>query len=129
MSEKKPVLGILMGDSAGVGPELVAKLAVSNFYSDYCRPIIIGDVRIFENALKIVGGDAPHYVISKVSEADWSKGLPVLDQHDQDPADVKMGELNLMCSVSVNNMLELAVNLCKSGEIEASALLPSIRTA
>ena len=76
-----------------------------------------------------MGGDAPHYVISQVSEADWSKGLPVLDQHDQDPADVKMGELNLMCSVSVNNMLELAVNLCKSGEIEASALLPSIRTA
>ena len=124
MSEKKPVLGILMGDSAGVGPELVAKLAVSNFYSDYCRPIIIGDVRIFENALKIVGGDAPHYVISKVSEADWSKGLPVLDQHDQDPADVKMGELNLMCSVSVNNMLELAVNMCKSGEIEGFCFAP-----
>ena len=44
MSEKKPVLGILMGDSAGVGPELVAKLAAENFYADYCRPVIIGDI-------------------------------------------------------------------------------------
>ena len=35
MNENKPVLGILMGDSAGVGPELVAKLAVNNFYADY----------------------------------------------------------------------------------------------
>ena len=105
MEARKPVLGILMGDSAGVGPELVAKLAVKNFYSDYCRPIIIGDVRIFENALKVVGGDAPHYTIASVAEADWEKGLPILDQHDQDPAQVKMGQLNMMCSVSVNNML------------------------
>ena len=33
MSEMKPVLGILMGDSAGVGPERVAKLAADNFYA------------------------------------------------------------------------------------------------
>ncbi len=57
MCEKKPVLGLLMGDSAGVGPELVAKLAASNFYADYCRPVVIGDVRIFENALKVIGGE------------------------------------------------------------------------
>ena len=125
MSEKKPVLGILMGDSAGVGPELVAKLAANNFYADYCRPVIIGDVRIFENALKVVGGDAPHYVVASVGEADWDKdAIPVLDQHDQDPAEVKMGELNMVCSVSVNNMLELAVNLCKSGEIEGFCFAP-----
>ena len=97
MSEK-PILGILMGDSAGVGPELVAKLAVSGFYQEYCRPIIIGDVRIFENALKVVGGDAAHYVIADTAESDWSKGIPVLDQHDQDPAEVKMGELNMVCA-------------------------------
>ena len=38
-----PVVGVLLGNSAGVGPELVAKLAVSNYYADYCRPVIIGD--------------------------------------------------------------------------------------
>lgn len=42
-----PVVGVLLGNSAGVGPELVAKLAVKNFYADYFRPVIIGDVRMF----------------------------------------------------------------------------------
>ena len=42
-----PILGVLLGNSAGVGPELVAKLAVSNYYADYCRPVIIGDLRMF----------------------------------------------------------------------------------
>ena len=119
-----PVLGILLGDSGGVGPELVAKLAVSGFYEKYCRPVVIGDTRIFENALKIVGGTAPHYSISSVAEADWEKGLPILDQHDQDPAEIKMGELNLISAKSVNATLELAVNLCKSGELEGFCFAP-----
>ena len=125
MNASKPVLGILMGDSAGVGPELVAKLAASGFYAEYCRPVILGDVRIFENALKLTGGAAAYYTVSAVGEADWSRdAIPVLDQHDQDPAEVKMGQLNMVCSVSVNNTLELAVNLCKRGEIEGFCFAP-----
>ena len=48
----KPVIGVLLGDAAGVGPELVAKCAAANFYEEYCRPVIIGDLRVFERALK-----------------------------------------------------------------------------
>lgn len=36
----KPVIGVLLGDAAGVGPELVAKCAAANFYEEYCRPVI-----------------------------------------------------------------------------------------
>ncbi|HBO36557.1 MAG TPA: 4-hydroxythreonine-4-phosphate dehydrogenase, partial [Sphaerochaeta sp.] len=36
----KPILGILIGDGAGVGPEIIAKLAVQNFFAAYCRPVI-----------------------------------------------------------------------------------------
>ena len=50
MSEK-PILGVLLGNSAGVGPELVAMLAVKDYYKDYCRPVIIGDLRMFEHGL------------------------------------------------------------------------------
>ena len=78
MSEK-PILGVLLGNSAGVGPELVAMLAIKDYYADYCRPVIIGDLRMFEHGLKVVGGDVPHYVIDDLSQCDWSKGYPVLD--------------------------------------------------
>ena len=29
---EKPVIGVLLGDAAGVGPELVAKCAAADFY-------------------------------------------------------------------------------------------------
>ena len=51
----KPVIGVLLGDAAGVGPELVAKCAAEGFYEQYCKPIVIGDLRVLERALEVIG--------------------------------------------------------------------------
>ena len=59
----KPILGILLGDAAGVGPEIIAKLAASRFYDEYCRPVVIGDVRVFERGARICGLEIPVQVI------------------------------------------------------------------
>lgn len=119
-----PILGVLLGNSAGVGPELVAKLAVSNYYADYCRPVIIGDLRMFEHGLKVVGGDVPHYVISDLSECDWERGYPVLDLKDQDPEQVVYGEANAYCGASDLLQLDTAIELCKAGKIEGFVFGP-----
>lgn len=119
-----PILGVLLGNSAGVGPELVAKLAVSNYYADYCRPVIIGDLRMFEHGLKVVGGDVPHYVISDLSECDWERGYPVLDLKDQDPEQVVYGEANAYCGASDLQQLDTAIELCKAGKIEGFVFGP-----
>lgn len=123
MSEK-PILGILLGDSAGVGPELVVKLAVNDYYKDYCRPIIIGDMRMFEHGLQVVGGDVPHYAIQDLSECDWTRGYPILDLKDQDPEKVPYGAADVYCGESDLLQLDTAVDLCKSGKIEGFVFGP-----
>ncbi len=117
MSEK-PILGVLLGNSAGVGPELVAMLAVRDYYKDHCRPVVIGDLRMFEHGLKVVGGQVPHYVVSDVSECDWTRGIPVLDMKDQDPEQVVYGEANEYCGASDLRQLDLGIELCKSGKMD-----------
>lgn len=87
---EKAIVGITLGDASGIGPEIVAKLCVKGYFTQYFRPIMIGDVRVFEDGLRIIGAEYPHYVIKDVDEADWSKGQPVLDLGDQDPALVTM---------------------------------------
>ena len=91
----KPILGILLGDAAGVGPEIIVKLAASRFYDEYCRPIVIGDVRVFERGARICGLEIPVQVIDKVEEADWTKGMPVLDQRDVDPEQVPFANISI----------------------------------
>ena len=93
----KPVIGVLLGDAAGVGPELVAKCAAAGFYEQYCRPVVIGDLRVLNRALDVIGAkeNVKLQVISDVGEADWEKGLPVLDQKNVDPEEVQIGRAHV----------------------------------
>ena len=57
----KKRIAVLLGDGAGVGPELVAKCAVSGYLTEQCDPIILGDKRIFDRALKIINSEGYSY--------------------------------------------------------------------
>jgi len=125
--EKKdslPVLGILMGDPTGVGPEIVTKLAAADFYRDVCRPLFIGDARVFGAGLDTFGGKAPYYAVSDVNEADWEKGFPVLDTKDQDPARITYGAPDPYCGKAGIEAFRLACRLCREGKIEGFAFGP-----
>ena len=113
-----PVLGVLLGNSAGVGPELVAMLAKEDYYKDYCYPVIIGDLRMFEHGLRVVGCDVPYYVVNSLDECDWTRGYPVLDLKNQDPDQVTYGEASEYCGASDLKQLDTAIELCKQGKIE-----------
>ncbi|NBK20773.1 MAG: 4-hydroxythreonine-4-phosphate dehydrogenase PdxA, partial [Spirochaetia bacterium] len=119
-----PVLGILLGDGAGVGPEIVAKLAVADFYAKHCKPIIIGDARILARAFGIIGSSVPLQMIGAVEEADWKKGLPVLDQKNLDPKDAPLGKLTTVCGEANLLALAVAVNLYKEKKIEGFCFAP-----
>ena len=125
----KPIIGVLLGDSAGVGPELTAKVLGMGEYKELCYPVIIGDVRIFERGEKTACVDLPHYVIRDVSEADWDKGIPVLDQNDQDPDEIPLGKSSEYCGKAIINAITVAVNLCKEGKIEGFFFAPFNKTS
>ncbi|MGE4583923.1 MAG: PdxA family protein [Sphaerochaeta sp.] len=119
-----PVLGILIGDGAGVGPEIIAKLAVSSFFEQYCRPIIIGDARMLERAFSVIGSSTKLQLIDDVDQADWAKGLPVLDQKDQDPSVVGFGQLTIEAGKANLHALKLGVELYQAKKIEGFCFAP-----
>ncbi|MDR1931594.1 MAG: 4-hydroxythreonine-4-phosphate dehydrogenase PdxA [Spirochaetales bacterium] len=125
----KPIIGILLGDSAGIGPELVAKTAADGLVASVCRPLIIGDARIFEKALAMIGKTAEHYSVSGVSQADWTRGIPILDQKDQDPAHITIAQVQESCGRAVLSMMRLACDLCKEGAIQGICFAPFNKTA
>ena len=127
--EKLPILGILLGDPTGVGPEIVTKLAAADFYRDVCYPVFIGDIRVFQAGLDTFGGKAKYYAISDVSEADWDKGYPVLDTKDQDPSRIKYGAPDPYCGAAMIESFKLACRLCKEGKIEGFAFGPCHKQA
>ncbi len=123
--EKKPIIGVLLGDATGVGPELVARLAAKRFFEEYCRPILIGDARVFEMGMEICGERTPYTTISDVSQATWMGPVPFLDQQDLDPAkDFEVGRISIKSGASVLAMIELAARLFKDGAIHGFCFAP-----
>ena len=113
----KPIIGVLLGDAAGVGPELVAKCAAADFYDEYCRPVVIGDMRVFQRAIDAIGADIKVQVIDNIDDADWSQGLPVLDQKNLDPAVVPFATKTVESGKACLDMLKLGVELWQAGKI------------
>lgn len=50
--EARPLLGISMGDPGGIGPEICVKALNASHIYEICRPLIVGDLGIIENAIK-----------------------------------------------------------------------------
>ena len=120
----KPILGILLGDGAGVGPEIVAKVAAKGILNEYCYPVIIGDLRVLRMGMKNAGVDFEHYVIGDIAAADWNKGIPVLDQKNLNPEEINIGEVSSLCGKASGDMLVTAVNLYKEGKLHGFCFAP-----
>src|SRR5215204_1416533 len=56
--DKRPRIGITIGDAAGIGPEIVLKsLSKGNLDQQKVRPVIIGDGKLVRMTADAVGSD------------------------------------------------------------------------
>ncbi|MCL4425879.1 MAG: hypothetical protein M1299_13015 [Firmicutes bacterium] len=73
--DQKPLIGITMGDPAGIGPEIVVKaLAKAELYQQV-RPLVIGDGGALERALRVIGVDLSLHSVTGPAEGYFRPGL------------------------------------------------------
>ena len=71
----KPIVGITMGDPAGSGPEITIKALADPEQYSYCRPIVVGDVKVMEQAKKFVGREDIVIQMQHVDGAGGEQGI------------------------------------------------------
>ena len=120
----RPVIGITMGDAAGVGPEIIVKALMAKRIYGRCRPVIIGDGGIMERAVAIVKAPATVRRIGDVGEARFVYGtLDVLDLKNL-PLDLPFARVDARAGRAAYEYVERAVNLAMGGELDAIATAP-----
>ena len=88
----KPILGITMGDAAGIGPELILKAFSKIHLYEICRPLVIGSLDTMEFYKKRLGMDVPFHPVSDASQAEYKAGvLDILDMGLIDVSNLKVG--------------------------------------
>ena len=120
----KPVLGILLGDGGGVGPEIIAKLAADRFFDEYCYPVFIGDRRILNRAFETVGKSAEIKEIDSLDGVEFGDTYLMLNRNNLSCEEAPIGELTLACGKSNLDQLTYAVELYKAGKIEGFCFGP-----
>jgi 4-hydroxythreonine-4-phosphate dehydrogenase len=53
--ERRPLLGITMGDPAGIGPEVIAKGLAGREIARVCRPLVIGSMAVMQRTVQALG--------------------------------------------------------------------------
>lgn len=120
---KKPILGITIGDMNGIGPELILRVFSDSRMLDLCVPVIYGSVRVLDYYKKILHfQDISFNLIRNVSEIKKNK-MNVLDCLS-DELVVQEGESTLIAGKLAFSALENATNDIFEKQINAIVTAP-----
>ncbi|MFT0801426.1 4-hydroxythreonine-4-phosphate dehydrogenase PdxA [Bacillus swezeyi] len=121
---EKPIIGITMGDAAGVGPEIIVKALKSREVYDICRPLVIGDMKMLEKAAAQTGSQAVINKVGHVKECSFiHEKIDCLDI-DLLPDNLPFGKVSPEAGHAAFQFLKKAVELAQAGLIQAICTAP-----
>lgn len=121
----RPGLAIMIGDPAGVGPEIVARSWASGEIHQVCRPVLIGSGAVMRQAIQACGLSlAVNLVDSMAKCRDSEDILDVLEPAAFDPASYAPAQDNLSCGAISAQWLDEADRMARAGECAATVMAP-----
>jgi 4-hydroxythreonine-4-phosphate dehydrogenase len=122
---KRPILGVTMGDPAGIGPEIIARAAAEPVATAASRPVVIGSAGVMRQALDLVGSRFDLHPVRDVGDCRWAPDtLECLDLGNADSAALPRGAVSAEAGRAAYEYIERAVALAAAGRIDAIVTAP-----
>ncbi|SFM46888.1 4-hydroxythreonine-4-phosphate dehydrogenase [Gracilibacillus orientalis] len=122
---KKPIIGITMGDAAGVGPEVIVKSLQHKEFYEQAHPIVIGDAKMLERAAEVLNIEIK---VNKIDQqavlAETTFGEIECVDLDLLPADLPFGEVSADAGDAAFQYLKTAIELANDKKIDAICTAP-----
>lgn len=121
----KPTISITMGDPAGIGAEIIAKVLNNPRVYSQCNPFVIGDQEVMLDGVKISNLDLGINAIADVQAARFQPGIiDVYDLHNIDRTMFMYGKVNKECGKAAGQYIEKAVEIALKKEVDAIVTAP-----
>ena len=115
----RPLLGLTIGDPAGIGPEIAVKAVTQEEVRAACRPLIVGEADIMRRAVKLCHLDLHVRSIASPTEFTGNPGcVEVLDLKNIDTASCPSGVLSPHCGRAAVEYLDKAIDLTIARELD-----------
>jgi 4-phospho-D-threonate 3-dehydrogenase / 4-phospho-D-erythronate 3-dehydrogenase len=126
MSQLKPIIGITLGDAAGVGPEIILKSLEKEEMYKMSRPLVIGDSKILERAKSFITSELIIETVSaeRIQDLPYNFGtvycldLNLLDEN------LPVGQVSPEAGHAAFEYLATAIELAKENKIDAICTAP-----
>jgi len=115
-SKRLPVLGLTMGDPAGIGPEVVAKACAMSEVRRVCQPLVIGSLPVMERTVRSLRLSLRVVGVSGHGDAIGRRGtIPVLDPLERPLERFRMGAVSKQTGAASAAFIVKAVRLAQLG--------------
>jgi 4-hydroxythreonine-4-phosphate dehydrogenase len=125
-----PLLGFILGDPTGIGPEQSARILADRRLADAARILVIGDARVLERGAAQAGVAVELRRIAQPEDADFSEpAVPVLDLRNYDPAAIAQGKVSSESGGLTGETLKYAIDLALEGRLDGITFAPLNKAA
>jgi 4-hydroxythreonine-4-phosphate dehydrogenase len=122
---KKPLIAITMGDPAGIGPEIIAKVFDTGEIFSLCSPFVVGDAGVMKKLIEEMRLPVTVRSITTPQDADPIQGkLDLLDLKNVKLVAHKWGLPHKSSGTAVVDYIKKAVDLCMKNEADAIVTAP-----
>lgn len=122
---KKPLIVVPIGDPAGVGPEIAAKSAAEDKVFAAADLIVVGDKKVMEKAIGVVGVDLKIHVVDSPEDGIYDKGiLNLIDLDNVDMDQFNYGQVNGMCGKAAYEYIAKCIGIANEQKADAVATTP-----
>lgn len=130
MSMTQRPIGITMGDPAGIGPEIIAKLFAEGLHAPAsASAIVIGDAGILRRAVALLGLPLEVVPIATPEEATGAAGRIEVLAVGALPADLPFGRIDARAGAAAYAYISRAIDEVQGGRIAAIVTAPINKAA
>jgi 4-hydroxythreonine-4-phosphate dehydrogenase len=125
LAENKSIIGIPLGDIAGIGPEIVVMALAQPAIYECARPLVIGETGALRRALRVTGLDLDIRTVDTPAQGQYRHGgIDLIDLANADAERVRFGQVQAEAGRAAYEFVERAVALCQAGQIDGLATTP-----
>jgi 4-phospho-D-threonate 3-dehydrogenase / 4-phospho-D-erythronate 3-dehydrogenase len=130
MTSTRPLLAITMGDPGGIGPEICAKALASAEVHEACRPLVVGDAAVVEDAVRFCGLGAAVHAVHEPGAGRFECGaIDVLDLGNVPPGRLRYGQVTPEQGRASFEYVAAAIDLALRRAVDANVTGPINKAA
>ena len=125
MPAQKPVIAMVMGDAAGIGPEIIIRTLQNKEIAESASHFVIGSMEVMQQAAQLINQQTAFCKLASVGELTSTNGqIAVLNCEEQRNPQFRWGAVDAINGSNSVAYMKKAVELASQSKIDAAVIAP-----